>query len=172
MGKLADSSCFPYRLFIMCEVIDSNIIRQKVMIFIGQAQAQETTETIGADGGNVAPMPEPASPAELFGSNILVVVILVVLFYVLLIRPQQKRLQDHTKMLQALKKGDEVITGGGLIGKVEKVDDAKDEIVVDLGNGIKVSALRSTIQAKDDPRLRGNTKPANDSKDKDQKVKK
>lgn len=144
------------------------------MNFVSQAHAQETNESVSIDGGYVAPMPETASPAELFGSNIAVVVVLVVLFYLLLIRPQQKRLQEHTQMLQALKKGDEVITGGGLIGKIEKVDESKDEIVVDLGNGVKVTALRSTIQAKDDPRLRTQGKAANDekAKAKDEKKKK
>lgn len=89
-------------------------------------------------------------------------VILMVLFYVLLIMPQQKRFKEHSKMLQELKKGDKVVTGGGLIGKVDKIID-DTEVVIDLGGGQKVTALRSTIQSKADP-LAG--KPANDPKKK------
>ena len=65
-------------------------------------------------------------------------------------------------MLQGLKKGDKVITGGGLIGVIETLKDGSDEAVIDLGNGVKVSALRSSLQIKADPVLKA--KPANDQK--------
>ena len=80
--------------------------------------------------------------------NIAMVAILVVMFYFLLIRPQQKRFRDHSEMLQGLKKGDAVVTGGGLIGKVTKIKEDDDEVEVDLGNGTKVKALKSTLQQK------------------------
>ncbi len=72
--------------------------------------------------------------------------ILVIMFYVLLIAPQQKRFKEHRAMLDGLNKGDRVVTAGGLIGKVDKLVEEKDEVVVDLGGGIKVTAVRSTIQ--------------------------
>lgn len=124
------------------------------MNFISPAYAQETpltTET--AAPGGAAPMPTPVSPWEVMGTNMMMVVILVGMFYLLLIRPQQRRMKEHTKMLNELKKGDGVITAGGLVGTIDRVD-GNDEVVVDLGNGVKVTALRATIQAKNDPRLK------------------
>lgn len=66
-----------------------------------------------------------------------------VIFYFLMIRPQQRRVKAHREMIDAVKKGDEVVTGGGLIGKVTKVTNDQ-ELEVDLG-GVKVTALRATI---------------------------
>ncbi len=117
-------------------------------------------ETIAAIEGDIPPMPEAASAGEMLFSNLMVVGVLVLLFYVLLIMPQQRRFKEHSKMLNELKKGDPVITGGGLIGKVDKIIPDRDEVVIDLGE-VKVTALRSTIHQKDDPRLRA--KPANDA---------
>jgi preprotein translocase subunit YajC len=88
------------------------------------------------------------------GTNLLMVLVLVVMFYVLLIMPQQRRMKDHGTMLKGLKKGDSIVTAGGLVGVIDKADDGSDEVVVDLGSGVKVTALRSTIQAKNDPRLK------------------
>jgi preprotein translocase subunit YajC len=82
-----------------------------------------------------------------FAWNMGLVLVLVVLFYVLLIMPQQRRFKEHRAMLDALKKGDEVITGGGLVGKVDKIIN-DNEVVVDLGNNMKVTAVRSTLQTK------------------------
>lgn len=82
--------------------------------------------------------------------NMLLIAVMVGLFYVLLIMPQQKRFKEHRTMLDSLKKGDRVITAGGLIGKVDKINTDEGEVVVDLGNGVKVTALRSTIQTKMD----------------------
>lgn len=134
------------------------------MLLINEAYAQETQEMTLADG-DVAPMPEAASPWELFGTNIAVVIVLILLFYVLLIMPQQRRLKEHTKMLHALQKGDKVVTGGGLLGTIERVYEDRDEVVIKLSDDVKVTALRSTIHAKDDPRLRQNK----DDKDGDDK---
>jgi preprotein translocase subunit YajC len=65
------------------------------------------------------------------------------IFYFLMIRPQQQRAKAHRAMIDAVKKGDEVVTGGGLIGKVVRVMDA--EVEVELGPQIKVKALKSTL---------------------------
>lgn len=126
-----------------------------------QDTASHTTGTV--QPGDVAPMPAPVSPWEVMGTNLLMVVVLVAMFYVLLIMPQQRRMKEHVKMLDSLKKGDAVVTAGGLIGTVDRVE-GNDEIVVDLGNGIKVTALRSTIQTKSDPRLK--SLPANKADEK------
>ncbi|MBU0800304.1 MAG: preprotein translocase subunit YajC [Alphaproteobacteria bacterium] len=92
--------------------------------------------------------PEAPSAMEAFGLNMLLIAILVVMFYVLLIMPQQKRFQQHREMLGALKKGDRVITAGGLIGHIDTITEGSDEIIIDLGGTMKVTALRTSIQSK------------------------
>ncbi|HEX7855774.1 MAG TPA: preprotein translocase subunit YajC [Sphingobium sp.] len=86
----------------------------------------------GASGGSTAMIAQFAPLLLIF-----------VVFYFLLIRPQQKRMKEHKAKLEAVKKGDQVITGGGLVGKVVRVD----EIYVDieLGTGMKVKAVKSTL---------------------------
>lgn len=130
-------------------------------MFIAKAYAQ-ATESLAELEGQIPELPEAPSASELIMQNLMIVGVLVFLFWILLILPQQRRFKEHNKMLSELKKGDKVVTGGGLIGTVEKVMEDKDEILINLGD-VKVTALRSTIHQKDDPRLR--QKPANDSKD-------
>ena len=100
-------------------------------------------------------MPPAPSAMEAFAWNMGLVVMLVAMFYVLLIRPQQRRFKEHSEMLRGLKKGDKVITGGGLIGVVEKISDGEDEVTVDLGGGVKVTALREMLQKKSDKPIGG-----------------
>jgi preprotein translocase subunit YajC len=76
-------------------------------------------------------------------------VLIFVIFWFLLIRPQQKRAKEHRDMILAVKKGDKVVTGGGLLGKVTKVGD--DEVEIDLGGGQKVTALKATLSDVRDP---------------------
>jgi preprotein translocase subunit YajC len=71
-------------------------------------------------------------------------VMIFVVMYFFMIRPRQQQLKKHQDMLAAVRRGDTVITGGGLIGKVTKVIDDK-ELEIDLGGGTKVTALRSTL---------------------------
>lgn len=76
--------------------------------------------------------------------SLLPFVLIAVVFYFLLIRPQQKRLKEHRTMIDAIKRGDTVVTGGGFIAKVIKVDEG-DELEVDLGNDVKVRVLKGTV---------------------------
>lgn len=66
------------------------------------------------------------------------------IMYFLLIRPQQKKVKEHKSMVEALRRGDQVVTQGGLIGKVSKVKD-ESEVEVELADGVKVRVVRSTI---------------------------
>lgn len=76
-------------------------------------------------------------------ASLIPLVLIMVIFYFLLIRPQQKKLKEHKAMVSATKKGDSVITGGGIIGKVTNV---KDEILtVEIADGVKVKIKRDTI---------------------------
>jgi preprotein translocase subunit YajC len=82
--------------------------------------------------------------------------LIFVVFYFLLIRPQQKRAKAHEAKLQAVQKNDEVVTGGGLMGKVTKVAD--DHVEVEIAPNVRVKALKSMLS---DVQSRS-TKPAND----------
>ena len=71
-------------------------------------------------------------------------ILIFVIFYFFLIRPQQKRVKEHKQMVQSLKRGDEVITSGGIIGTVERVfEDDKIEVLV--SENVKVQVIKSTI---------------------------
>ena len=83
--------------------------------------------------------------------NILPFVLIFVIMYFLIIRPQRTQMKKRGEMLAAIRRGDTVVTGGGIVGKVTKVID-DNELEVDLGGGTKVTALRSTIA---DVRVRG-----------------
>lgn len=89
--------------------------------------------------------------------QVLPLVLIFAVFWFLLIRPQQKRMKDHKAKIDAVKKGDQVITGGGLVGKVVRVDDIY--VDVELGQGLKVKAVKSTLTEVVDP---ATAKPAND----------
>ena len=71
-------------------------------------------------------------------------ILIFVIFYFFLIRPQQKRVKDHRAMVEGLKRGDEVITSGGIIGTVDRVLE-DDRIEVLINNEIKVQVIKSTI---------------------------
>lgn len=70
-------------------------------------------------------------------------ILMFVVFYFLLIRPQQKKAKAHKEMLGGLKKGDKVLTGGGMYGRIDAVDG--DVITVDLGSGLTVEVNRNYI---------------------------
>ena len=97
-----------------------------------------------------------ASGTAGFFVQIFPLILIFIIFYFLLIRPQQRRMKQHQAMVQAVKPRDTVITGGGLIGKVTKVDES--EVEVELAQGVRVRVVRSTLS---DVRPHG-AKPAND----------
>lgn len=83
--------------------------------------------------------------------------LIFVIFYVLMIRPQQRRVKQHQAAIAAVKKGDEVVTGGGIRGKVTKVSD--EEAEVEIANGVRVRVVKSTLTHVIGS---GAAKPAND----------
>ncbi len=82
--------------------------------------------------------------------------LIFVIFYVVMIRPQQRSAKEHQARIAAVKKGDEVITGGGIRGRVIKVTD--DEAEVEIAQGVRIRVVKSTISNV----LTKNAKPAND----------
>lgn len=83
--------------------------------------------------------PQPPSPISGFVPLILIFVI----FYFLIIRPQQKKMKQHEASVAALKVGEEVITGGGVYGKITKVEDAT--LMVEVANGVVIKVSKPTV---------------------------
>ncbi|MBE9606396.1 preprotein translocase subunit YajC [Acetobacteraceae bacterium H6797] len=73
--------------------------------------------------------------------------LIFVVFYFLLIRPQQKKAKEHRAMLGQLKRGDRVITAGGIVATIQKVKEGSDEIEADIAPGVRVTLVRGTIGA-------------------------
>src|SRR5690606_4705033 len=84
-------------------------------------------------------------------------IFIFVIFYFLMIRPQQRRMKAHRAMIDAVKRGDTVVTAGGLIGKITRVQD--DEVEIEVASGVKVRAVKATLS---DVRTAGVSTPAND----------
>lgn len=97
----------------------------------------------------------PNSPVAIL-VGIMPWLLIFVIFYLLMIRPQQKRVKEHAATIAAVKKGDDVITGGGIHGRVTKVMD--DHVEVEISQGTKVRIVKTTLSHVVKP----NTKPAND----------
>jgi preprotein translocase subunit YajC len=81
---------------------------------------------------------------------LLPIALIFVVFYFLLIRPQQKKAKDHRALVEAVRRGDKVVTAGGLVGKVIKVTEAEGEMArvtleIDAAKGVRVEAVRSTL---------------------------
>ena len=73
-------------------------------------------------------------------------ILIFVIFYFFLIRPQQKKVKDHKLMVAALKRGDEVVTSGGVVGKIERVlEDDKIELLI--SENVTILVVKSTIQS-------------------------
>ena len=79
------------------------------------------------------------------GFGLLPIIFVMVIFYFLLIRPQQKRAKQHRELLAAIRRGDKVVTTGGLTGTVVKVTDDVDTVDVEIATGVKVQIVRAMI---------------------------
>ena len=74
------------------------------------------------------------------------IVLIFVVFYFLLIRPQQKKMREHREMLAAIRRGDRIVTGGGVVAQVVKVGE-DDHVTVEIAENVRVKVIRSTITA-------------------------
>lgn len=95
--------------------------------------------------------------AASFIAQLAPLVLIFVIFYLLLIRPQQKRVKEHRAKVEAVKKGDQVVTGGGLIGRVTRVD--VNDVEVEIAQGVRVKVVKATLS---DVVGATGAKPAND----------
>ena len=99
----------------------------------------------------------PSPMMQFLGSGIMPMILIFVIFYFLMIRPQQTAMKAHKAKIAAVKKGDSVVTGGGLVGKVTRVDD--EQVEIEIASGVKVKAIKGTLS---DVTPLGSAKPAND----------
>jgi preprotein translocase subunit YajC len=112
------------------------------MLGIANAYAAETTAsaTSAATTSTAA-----AHPTQGFFSMLPMIIILIGFMYLMVIRPQSKRAKAHRELMSGLKNGDEVITSGGILGKISKVAD--DVIILEIANGVEIKIQRSAIAA-------------------------
>ncbi len=92
---------------------------------------------------------------EALNSLLVPTIMIIGIMYFLMIRPQQKRMKEHREMIAAIRRGDTVVTSGGIIGKVTKVED--QELQVEIAEGVKIRVLRSTVS---EVRGKGDATPA------------
>ncbi len=88
--------------------------------------------------------------------SFLPLILIFAIMYFLLIRPQQKKMKEHQAMIGALRRGDQVVTAGGIVGKVTKVKEA-GEVEIEIATGVKVRVIQATIS-----QVLSKTEPAND----------
>ena len=106
-------------------------------------------------------------------TQLMPLVLIFAVFYFLLIRPQQKKAKEHKAMIAAVRRGDKVVTAGGIMGKVTKVYD-DDRAAVEIADGVKIEVVQSTLTAvlsKSEPADSGSSKKddKSDKSDKDDK---
>lgn len=118
-------------------------------MFISQALAQTPAPAAG----------DPAAAPSLL-IQLAPMVAIFAIFYFLLIRPQQKRAKDHQAMIAAVRRGDTVVTSGGIIGKVSKVED--QVVTVEIADGVKISVVKTSLS---EVRSKGEPVRADDDKD-------
>lgn len=99
-----------------------------------------------------APAASPAS--DPFTGLLIPMLFMFVIFYFLLIRPQSQRAKEHRDRVNAVRRGDTVITSGGMVGRVVKASDTSDEIEVELADNLKVRIIKGTlmeVRSKNEP---------------------
>ena len=78
--------------------------------------------------------------------SFLPLILIFVVFYFLLIRPQQKKMKEHKEMIDKIKRGDDIVTAGGVYGKISRVID-ENKVEVEISNNLKIIISRPTISA-------------------------
>ncbi len=95
-------------------------------------------------------------------------ILILGVMYFLFIRPQQQRMKQHREMVAAVRRGDTVVTSGGIVGKITRVYDDNDEVQVEIAEGVKIRVVRSTLS---DVRNKTEPVPAKEAPKKDESQK-
>ena len=114
-------------------------------MFISSAFASAPTPTATTAGttttGDVsAPAAEPSA-----FTSVLPLILIFVVFYFLLIRPQQKKIKEHEALVGGIRRGDKVVTGGGILGQITKVEADSQYVMVEIAQGVVVRVLKHTV---------------------------
>ncbi len=80
-------------------------------------------------------------------ASLVPLILVFLIMYFLLIRPQQRKLKEHQAMVAALRRGDQIVTSGGIVGRVTRVKDGENELEVEIAPNVNVRVVRSTIQS-------------------------
>jgi preprotein translocase subunit YajC len=80
-------------------------------------------------------------------ASLVPLILVFLIMYFLLIRPQQRKLKEHQAMVAALRRGDQIVTSGGIVGRVTRVKDGENELEVEIAPNVQVRVVRSTIQS-------------------------
>jgi preprotein translocase subunit YajC len=86
----------------------------------------------------------PAAGGDMFMS-LLPLILVFAIFYFLLIRPQQTKMKTHREMLENLKKGDQIVTAGGIVGKIARIEQSDNQLVVEIAPNVQVKVIRQTV---------------------------
>ena len=78
-------------------------------------------------------------------AQLIPLILIFVIFYFFLIRPQQKKVKEHKNMVQNLKRGDSIVTAGGMVGKIVKSTENSEEITVEISKGVNVNIIRHMV---------------------------
>lgn len=113
------------------------------MSLLSPAFAQAAPETTATTTTGAAPGTAYQEPSAL--ASLLPLVLIFVVFYFLILRPQQKKMREHLDMVSSLKRGDRVLTGGGIIGTVSKIEADNDVVVIEIAPDVLVRVSRPTI---------------------------
>ena len=106
------------------------------------------TPAFAANAAAPAMPPLAMSDSQIFLLRMASVVAVIAVFYLFMVVPQQKRMKKYKTMVDAMQPGDRVVTSGGLVGTLVSIEKGNDEVAIDLGGGVNVTALRSMIQAR------------------------
>ncbi|RDD35558.1 preprotein translocase subunit YajC [Wolbachia endosymbiont of Cylisticus convexus] len=97
-------------------------------MFISEVFAADTTSNVSTSFASFIPL-----------------ILIFVVFYFLIIRPNHKKLKEHRRMIDQIKRGDKVITSGGIIGEVSKVDEANVQFIIEIAPKVEIKILKSAI---------------------------
>jgi preprotein translocase subunit YajC len=98
------------------------------------------SEALAQTAGTAA----PAAGGDMFGLFVPLILVFIVMWF-FMIRPQQKKQKEHQAMVRAAKRGDRIVTSGGIIGQISKANEADNDVEVEIASGVKIRVMRHAI---------------------------
>jgi len=94
---------------------------------------------------SVSAFAQEAAPQGSLMGSLFPIILIVIIFYFLIIRPQSKKVNEHKQMIESLKRGDKVITAGGVEGKIARIDDSTGMVELEVAPSIKIKVVKATL---------------------------